>query len=160
MRLCSCLLVSVRLLFFVILCASSINANAEGFDMFGEHQKLVNQTIVESGDITEFSRRSQETVVYQIGQSCFVSSENLSRKAGLLLVNQYSNVSIVTFSPEISSIKTAIYSVTLLGCVQVIKQFRENIQRDFENRQLDRNRLQRQMEIDANALKERLKKQQ
>lgn len=156
----------VSMLWFVVLFATSFGSKAEEFDMFGDHQKLANQTIVASGNIREFFRGSgslgslpplgsQKEVVYQVGQFCFASSEDISGKAGLLLVDQYSTISVATFSTSITSIKVAISSVTLLDCVQVIRRNSENMQQDF-------NRRQQQMEMDQKKIKamiESLKKQ-
>jgi arginine decarboxylase-like protein len=151
------------MLWVAVLGTTSFGTKAEGFDVFGDHQKLPNQTIVASGNISEFSRGftslgagTTQEVVYQVGQFCFASSEDISGKAGLLLIDQFSTISVATFSSSITSIKVNVSSATLLDCVQVIKRDTENIQRDF-------NRLQQQIEIDQKknkAMIELLKKQQ
>ena len=156
-----------KLLWFVVLCVASGSTKAEGFDTFGDHQKLENQTIVASGNISSFYfgsgsqgtqslLGSQREAVYQVGQFCFASSQDNSGKAGLLLVDQNSNVSVATFSTNISSIKVTIFNVTILDCVQLIKRASENFQQDFNDRQAQR-------EIELNKMKaivEALKKQQ
>ncbi|MFA6016393.1 MAG: hypothetical protein WC742_15145 [Gallionellaceae bacterium] len=154
-------------LWFVVLCVASCIAKAEGFDTFGDHQKLADQTIVASGNISSFYFGSgslgtlplfgsQKAAVYQVGQFCFASSEDNSGKAGLLLVDQNSSVSVATFSTNISSIKVNIFNVAILDCVQLLKRASENIQQDFNDRQAQR-------EIELNKMKaivEALKKQQ
>lgn len=158
---------NTRLLLFVVLCATGVGAKAEGFETFGGHQKLTDQTIIASGNISEFSRGSvsssdlsplgrQKGVVYQVDQFCFTSPEDISDKAGLLLIDKYSTISIATFSTSISSIKVNVTNVTLLDCVEVIKRDNENFHRDA-NLALQQLEMQRK---NNEALIELLKKQQ
>ena len=157
--------IATLLVLFVLLCSICIGANADGFEMLDDSQKLADQTIVASGNITKFSSESMSLdglpshnnqIVYQVGQSCFSSFENISDKAGLLLIDKYSIVSIAVLSISITSIKVNIARVTLLDCIEVLKRNNESFNQDA-NIALQQIGLQRK---NNEALIELLKKQQ
>ena len=101
------------------ICASTSTASAEGFDTFGDQQRLENQAIIATGNIgkraspANLSSESsyldrQKQTVFEIGRFCFKSSdsyEDVSGKAGLLLVDQFSKASVGVITESISSIK-------------------------------------------------------
>jgi hypothetical protein len=132
-------------------CALNSNALAEGFDTFGDQLRLENLIIIQSGNIGERSRAAsysndtsyfdrQKQTVFEIGQFCFKSSgsfEDISGKAGLLLLDQFSNASIGVITTSISSIKIKMTGVIVLDCASLTLQ---------EGKQTQK-RLQQQLEI-------------
>jgi hypothetical protein len=130
------------------------NARADGFDTFGDQQRLENQIIITSGNIGKrtsvagysndlsYSDR-QKQAVFEIGRFCFKSSdsfEDISGKAGLLLVDQFSNASIAVITDSISSIKIKLTSVTVYDCASLTMQ--------------ESNRLQKQLQQQLESLKQ------
>ena len=156
-----------RRIALAVLSAATVGANAEGFDSSSDQNKLTDQTIVAAGNIEDYSRAigSSDTmppiglprqVVYRVAQFCFTSLEDLSGKAGLLLIDKYSTVTVATFSTSLSSIKVNSSRVTLLDCRQVLA-------RDWENFQMNAKRLQEEIELQRKqneAMIELLKKLQ
>lgn len=156
-----------RLLLLVLLCVICIDLKAEVFETSSDYEKLTNQTIIASGNIAEFSRESEplysrlsldrkKEIVYRVSHFCFASIEDISNKAGLLLIDKYSTVSIAILSTPYSSINVSITNVTLLDCEEVIKRESENIEQDFKNFQQEVEMQRKKNE----AMIELLKKQQ
>ena len=132
--------------FFVLVvlwvCSPSTNVWAEGFDTFGDQQRLENEAIIAAGnigkrtgltsyssDLSNFDRQKQ--AIYEIGRYCFKSSdsfEDISGKAGLLLVDQYSKASIGVITNSISSIKVKLTGVQILDCVSLSTLERKQLQ--------------------------------
>jgi hypothetical protein len=151
-----------RLASFVFItyaaCIVITGAAAQGFDTFSSPQQLTNQAIIAVGNIGErprlidnssstssFSRQQQ--TVYEIGMFCFYrfsSLDEIAGKAGLLLVDKSSNVSIGVISNIHSLIKVKSESITLLDCASLGMQERKQIERQLEE-QLEV--LKRQREI-------------
>ena len=137
-----------------VACAFGSTAMADGFDTFGDQQRLENQVIVASGnigkrtsvasysnDLSYFDRQKQ--TVYEIGRFCFKSSdsyEDVSGKAGLLLLDQFSNASIAVITESISSIKIKMTAVNVLDCASLTMQ--------------EGNRLQKQLQQQMETLKQ------
>ena len=129
-----------------VACALASNALAEGFDTFGDQQRLENQVIIASGnigkrttaasfsnDLSYFDRQKQ--TVFEIGRFCFKSSdsfEDISGKAGLLLVDQFSNTSIAVITESISSIKIKMAVVSVLDCASLAMQEGNRIQKQLQ----------------------------
>ena len=129
-------------LFVLWVCSPLTNVWAEGFDTFGDQQRLDNQAIIAAGnigkrtsltayssDLSYFDRQKQ--TIYEIGRYCFKSSdsyEDISGKAGLLLVDQYSNASIGVITDSISSIKIKLTGVQILDCVSLSTLERKQLQ--------------------------------
>lgn len=157
----------IRIIFallFLLLSVISDPSYADGFDNFGDYQRLEGKTIFASGNVgglfrgrispgnsSQFGRKDE--TVFKIGQFCFASSEDVLDKAGLLFIDKYSDVSIAIFSTSISSISVKITSATLIDCAQQMK-------RDADD---DLARFKRQIEADRKkneAMLEMLKKQE
>jgi hypothetical protein len=130
--------------------ALATNASAEGFDTFGDQQRLENQVIIASGNIgkrtsaasysndTSYFDRQRQTV-FDIGRFCFKGSdsfEDISGKAGLLLVDQFSNASVAVITDSISSIKIKMTGVIVLDCSSLTMQegnkFQKQLQQQME----------------------------
>ena len=147
---------AVFVLFVLWVCSSLTNVWAEGFDTFGDQQRLENQAIIAAGNIgkrtsltayssdTSYFDRQKQTI-YEIGRYCFKSSdsyEDISGKAGLLLVDQFSNTSIGVVTDSISSIKVKLTGVQVLDCVSLSMQESKRLQNQL-NQQLEALKQQR-----------------
>lgn len=130
----------------VALQLTAIGASAEGFDNFSEHQKLNDQVVIATGNISKLMRVSVDTnpspfpsstkpEIYQLGTVCFSSTERLEGKAGLLLVDRIQSVSIAVLSTQINSIKVLVQPTTLLNCSMLQQQDMINIQNQLELQQ-------------------------
>ena len=122
------------------------NALAGGFDTLGDQQRLENQVIITSGnierrtsaasysnDLSNFDRQKQ--TIFEIGRFCFKSSdsfEDISGKAGLLLVDQFSNASIAVITDSISSIKVKLTPVTVYDCAGLTMQEGSRLQKQLQ----------------------------
>jgi len=133
--------------------AFGANAIAGGFDTYGDQQRLENQVIITSGNVSTRSSVSntsnysmdlsyfdrQKQTVFEIGRFCFKISdsfEDISGKAGLLLVDQFSNTSIAVITESISSIKIKFISVIVYDCISLTMQesnrYQKQLQQDLE----------------------------
>ena len=112
------------------LLLAPVGANAEGFDFFSEHQKLNDQLVIASGNISKLTRVSASSTptqyssqpkseVYQLDNWCFSSAESLEGKAGFLLVDRSQSVSVSIITTQIGTIKLSLLPTTLLSCSQV-----------------------------------------
>lgn len=149
------LTVALKVVFIALVasgtCAPMSMALAEGFDTFSDQQRLENQVVVAAGnigkrmsatsysnDISYFDRQKQ--TVFQIGRFCFKSTEafeDISGKAGLVLLDQYSQASVAVVTESISTIKIKMMSVAVFDCASLTMQ---------EGKQLQ-NQLQQQLEV-------------
>lgn len=131
-------------------CSLTSKALAEGFDTFSDQQRLENQVIIASGNIgkrmsaassssdTSYFDRQKQTV-FEIGRFCFKSSdafEDISGKAGLLLLDKYSHSSVAVVTESISTIKIKMTGVTVMDCasltIQEGKQLQNQLQQQLE----------------------------
>lgn len=141
-------------------CAFGSNALAEGFDTFGDQQRLENQAIIASGNIGKrmsaasysndlsYSDREKQTV-FEIGRFCFKPAdiyEDISGKAGLLLVDQYSHTSIAVITESISTTRIKMTAVSVLDCLSLSMQESNRIQQEG-------NRVQKQLQQQLETLK-------
>lgn len=114
------------------------NASAEGFDTLSHPEKMADQAIIVAGNIgkrqrmTDYSKSnsiliSQQNVIYEIGQYCFSlnSLDDISGKAGMLMVDRFSNPSIALIS-SLVSIKISV-EVTLFDCISLMMQEQKQI---------------------------------
>lgn len=137
--------------FTIAICSLTVKANADGFDTFGDQQRLEGQVVIASGNISRrtgssvntndiFNADRYRSITYDMGRYCFKgadSDEDLSGKAGLLMLDQFSNAAIGILSPSTSSIKVKLMTVILFDCMTLA--IREN------NKKLDQ--LEQQLEI-------------
>jgi len=148
------------------------NALADGFDSFGDQQLLENQVIITSGNISKrtsigsysndlsyFDR--QKLTIFEIRRFCFKSSgsfEDISGKAGILLVDQFSNTSIAVITESISSIKVKLTPVIVYDCIslslQGINQVQQQMQQQTESLKQQIESLKQQRAILDQMLKE------
>lgn len=144
----------------VLLTCLGTPATASEFDTFSEHAKLVDQQILAVGDIAIMERPSAQPEsdyrfglyrlkLYQLGRFCFASSDNLKGKAGLLLVDRSSTLSVATISSAISGIMVYINAVTNMDCESIRQQDAQQTLDKIDNQR-------KQIEL----LLESLKKQQ
>lgn len=152
----------LRICVIVVLAFQSTAATASAFDTFSEQTKLVDQQILAAGEIslmqrtgtqsgTHFSLGLSRPKLYQLGRYCFVSSDNLENKAGLLLVNASSTVSVATIASEISGLMVQVSEVTNVDCNAIRQQDTQQA--------LDQIDLQRkQFELLMESLKKQQKK--
>lgn len=125
------------------LLLAAFGANAEGFDIFSEHQRLNDQVIIATGNIAKLLRVSVDSTpsqyssltkpeVYQIGTWCFSSAETLEGKAGLLLVDRSQSVSIAVLTTQINSIKVSFLPTALISCSMLQQQDMSNLLNQLE----------------------------
>lgn len=146
---------SLKVLHFALATFALVtNALAEGFDTFGDQQRLENQVIIASGNIgkrtsvASYSNNmsyfdSQTQTVFDIGRFCFKapdSYEDISGKAGVLLVDQFSSASVAVITESILSIKIKMTRVVVLDCASLAIQ--------------DGNRVQKQLQLQLDILKQ------
>jgi hypothetical protein len=120
-------------------------ADALEFDRYGynDPNKLTDQEIIAVGNITEMTRirdssvdnsafPRQKDIVYQIGQPAqfcftpsdrFMPSDKFLNKAGLLLVDKYSSVTIALLSADFNHVlKVDSEQISLLDCASISQQ--------------------------------------
>ena len=138
-------IIDFKMLLFVLVTlgifVTTSKAIAGGFDTFSDQQRLENQMIIATGNIgkqTTFTDTSnlniQKQTVFEIGRFCFKSSdsfEDISGKAGLLLLDQFSSASIGLITESISSIKIKLIRVTVLDCASLALQESKRLQSQF-----------------------------
>lgn len=123
------LLGGLNLATLIFMLAFSIDSVADEFSLMDDNQKLTDKTIFASGNIMQlFGQEPSGDLInsnyhiFMLGQYCFTSPENLARKAGLLLIDNYSTIYIATFSSSMSSIETHVTLTSLVDCIQAVKQ--------------------------------------
>lgn len=141
-------------------------ANADGFEMFSSPEQLEGKAILKAGNISRMASFSAEPIgllgrgeiTYQLGLYCFRvgRGDDLTNKAGLLLVDQAGTPSLAVVSDSISSIKVAVQPVALYDCQALIRQKIQQ-QTDDLNRQMEA--IKQQHELNEQLIK-RLKKAQ
>ena len=106
---------------FIIVLLSTASANASGWGLFGQQNKLKGLVIVEVGELSEIHHPQGKllpTKLFQMNGRFFSAFGyfGFGNQAALLLVNEAQVPHLATFEPGIGSVKTTVSTITLYEC--------------------------------------------
>lgn len=108
----------------IFLAFASVQAIADGWDMFGQQEQMKNYIIADVGEVSKVDppfNTKWENDVYRMNGRCFMFSGYMGywgygKKAALLLVNAQKNIQLALIEPSIGATKVELKSIEMIKC--------------------------------------------